>query len=150
MNKAAVVMKAKIQNNEIMERAMISNAEILSQICVLVGPFKVPQTFGDLHVFLEQTTMSEYRAVHEKLLNESASYRDAIENLRKVSAASTNAQHEENILPDIRYIAGQAIDMLWREIQYLRKVIVFSAAPVEQQTIRQRIRTALQNLSASF
>ncbi len=92
--------------------------EILDQVCILVGPFKIPKTIGDLRVLLKQAATAECDMPHKELLSQFPPYRANIGILEAKSSELASMPPEHIIDPDTRYAASQMIRHLWSEVSF--------------------------------
>lgn len=124
---------------------------VLNEICVCIGPFKIPKTVGDLGILLSQTDLPDHHAAHQGLLSSFEPYRRNVEQLRTRYAEYSQAQHECIIDGPMRYTASQVIAFLAREIEVLRMQREQEiAATVQKPKFRSRLAATLQPIGISF
>ncbi len=128
----------------------VTDEEVLDQICVCIGPFKIPKTVGDLGILLAQTAIPDNSAAHQTLLSAFEPYKRNIDTLRAKHAEWTDAPREQVIDPDTRYIASLVITFLSREIDFAQKQKQREITQAISKPTRSRFAAALQAMGIVF
>ncbi|MSR67258.1 hypothetical protein EXS65_00300 [Candidatus Peribacteria bacterium] len=126
--------------------AVSTDDEILDQVCILVGPFKIPKTIGDLRVLLKQAATAECDTPHKELLSLFPPYRANIGILEAKSSELASMPPEHIIDPDTRYAASQMIRHLWSEISFHKQKSLEATTKPTRVGFKQRLR----DLAAAF
>lgn len=140
----------KMEKNGLMsERIQPTEDEILNEICVCVGSFKIPKTVGDVGILFNQINMPSNAEAHRVLRSSFEPYKNNVATLERKRKEWTETPHDHVIDPDARYVASQIIQHLHRELMFLEHERTMTGVESPKK-ITHRFAEALRSLGATF